>query len=531
MSYNPYYMRTPATGQLEPLIPNLGQQYAEGVKSGVDIQKAPFQIQEEAARAQQDKAIANQDTLKALFSFAGPASYGILTAEDKDKPQLYQQFRTQVASMFPQLGQSMPNEWNDQAEKYTTQTYQESQQVKDLMLRNIIAQQTGAHGVDLSHVLPATEAAQQAGAMGAQGQIPGQSPVGADWLGLAGSAMFGGGTGFEMARAAVEPSIQGTRSQYDMIKVTAPDGTEHYVPKSALLGVPGATGIGGTQTVPPNLPSTAGTAPQPATTGAPAQTGTTPTLPVGGASQPFIPDGGTLLPGEPALGQAPVAGLSPASKKLMEGAATNALEWQKGINEKATAAKTLAANLDAAEVALQGFNPSAAQSTKMKLEQAMNYVTGGTYTGELPSLQEFNKAMMESVRQAVRQTSSRAAVQEFKMIQQTFPTINFPSRDTADFLLNIQRASNVDMPIMAQQFAQKWEASHPGTGIIGAQEKWNQYANPFAIALMRMPQDQANLYISELSKTPQGKALIGSWVKSEQFFNAAGLTSYITGQQ
>jgi hypothetical protein len=120
--------------------------------------------------------------------------------------------------------------------------------------------------------------------------------------------------------------------------------------------------------------------------------------------------------------------------------------------------------------------------------------------------QSFNKNAMELVRQSVRQTSSRAAVQEFTLIQQALPNAEMTARGFGQIADQLQGLN--DYHIAAQSAAQQWRSTHNGT-LDNFESAWNQAITPAAFLVHRMSGDDLATMAGTLQRTPEGRATLG----------------------
>lgn len=117
--------------------------------------------------------------------------------------------------------------------------------------------------------------------------------------------------------------------------------------------------------------------------------------------------------------------------------------------------------------------------------------------------QAFQKASVELVRQAVRQTSARAAYQEFQIIAGALPNAEM-SRGAFGQIADQMQGLN-DYRIAMQRAAQAWRSSHNGT-LDGFQSAWNQSITPTAFMVHRMSGQDFTGLAANLQKTAEGRA-------------------------
>jgi len=125
----------------------------------------------------------------------------------------------------------------------------------------------------------------------------------------------------------------------------------------------------------------------------------------------------------------------------------------------------------------------------------------------------FQKNAMMLTQQVVRQTSSRAAVQEFQMIQKALPSADM-SHGGFDQVANQLQAVN-DFTIAKQQAAQAWRQTHDGT-LQGFDTAFNQTVTPSVFWAIRTYSENPAEYkaaAAKLSATPGGKNVLNSITK------------------
>jgi len=118
--------------------------------------------------------------------------------------------------------------------------------------------------------------------------------------------------------------------------------------------------------------------------------------------------------------------------------------------------------------------------------------------------QAFNKNAMEIVRVQVRNTSSKAAVQEFQMIQQSLPGPTM-SRPAFDQITDQLGALN-DYKLAKQQGASSWRQQN-GT-LEGFETDYNRNISPAAFLLMRLPADSVKAMTAKMQATAEGRTVL-----------------------
>lgn len=138
----------------------------------------------------------------------------------------------------------------------------------------------------------------------------------------------------------------------------------------------------------------------------------------------------------------------------------------------------------------------------------------------LGDYQAFNKNGMQLVRQAVRETSSRAAVQEFNMIQKALPSAEMSKQGITQIFDQMQSVN--DYKLAKQQAQKSWRQSHGGT-TEGFDVDFNKNIGPTAFLVHRMPAEQWHNLATELQKTEEGRKMIPKIISQMQYAKENGL--------
>lgn len=133
--------------------------------------------------------------------------------------------------------------------------------------------------------------------------------------------------------------------------------------------------------------------------------------------------------------------------------------------------------------------------------------------------QAFQKNAGQLTRQAVREVSSRAAVQEYQMIQKSLPSADM-SRGGFEQVAG-QMQSLYDYDLAKQSAAQNWLKSHPTAE--GFETDFNKNITPAVFLVNRMsPQDLQGMR-DNLLKNPSGKLVLDGLIKKIQYAKENGL--------
>lgn len=126
---------------------------------------------------------------------------------------------------------------------------------------------------------------------------------------------------------------------------------------------------------------------------------------------------------------------------------------------------------------------------------------------ELGDYQTFVKNSSQLLREAVRDTSSRAAVQEFPLIEKGLPTANTPEIAMKRIFAQMKGLNDYDQAVKHQQAA--WLDSHPTTK--GFRDGLDKNISPLPFIMHRMSSENEDEYrqlVSNLQKTKQGKNVL-----------------------
>jgi len=150
----------------------------------------------------------------------------------------------------------------------------------------------------------------------------------------------------------------------------------------------------------------------------------------------------------------------------------------------------------------------------------------GTQAPQVASYEDFVKNAGSLTRAAVRETSSRAAVQEFRLIDATLPSPEMSPQGLQQVINEYQGLN--DFKLAKVQAQQQWEQQHGGIGNVqGFETDWQAKVSPYAFVFNRMdPAEQTGL-VSRLSATPDGRTELSHLAQQLQYAKSAGLEPYI----
>ena len=212
-------------------------------------------------------------------------------------------------------------------------------------------------------------------------------------------------------------------------------------------------------------------------------------------------------------------------------------ETLKGVGE--TNAKTRQANIDAATAAQQQ------QATLTRLIQdAPNFYTGpfaqhiqdakailrlfpggDAYANSVASYEDFTKNAGTLTRQAVHDTSPRAAVQEFKLIGAALPNPEMSPIGLRRVLGEYQGLN--DYRIAKAQAQAAWEQQHGVGNVTGFETDWQGKVSPYAFIAIRMQPDDLQAMLTQVARTKAGQDELTHLNQQMQFIKNSGLEKFI----
>jgi hypothetical protein len=145
-----------------------------------------------------------------------------------------------------------------------------------------------------------------------------------------------------------------------------------------------------------------------------------------------------------------------------------------------------------------------------------------SFNDQVASYEDFVKSAGQLTRQAVREVSSRAAVQEFNMIQSTLPNPDMSP-------IGMRRVQNeliglTDYKIAKAQAQAQWEQAHGGPGNVGGFETYFQRAaSPYAFIVAKMDGDDRKAMIAKLQGSADGRRELARITEQLNFLKQSGL--------
>lgn len=257
---------------------------------------------------------------------------------------------------------------------------------------------------------------------------------------------------------------------------------------------------------------------------------------------------------DPATGQEreefftpPLPGQTQAASNAPTGVAGQGTSWPAGLGpgqRESLETRAKEEQTDRQETIEGGVAAQQQQATLMQLKaDAPNFVEGPfarhyqdiakyarifdpSWNGQVESFESFVKNAGALTRQAVHETSSRAAVQEFRLIGETLPEVDTSPQ-------GLQKVANEymginDYKIAKAQAQQAWEQGHGGIGNVqGFETAFQGNVSPYAFIVNRMaPADRRQL-VGQLRATPEGQRELSRISQQLQWIKARGLEPYI----
>lgn len=166
-----------------------------------------------------------------------------------------------------------------------------------------------------------------------------------------------------------------------------------------------------------------------------------------------------------------------------------------------------------------GKGSTALLTAQQYLKPIANAVGSTLFDKPVADYEAFQKNAGTLVRQAVKEVSSRAAVQEFQMIQNQLPSSEM-SRQGFNQIVDQFQAVN-DYQVAKHQAAQAWRDSRGTMDKFDAE--WNKNLSPTAFLIHRMTPQQLQEVAGKLQKTPDGRSTLNNIKRQMQYAQEKGL--------
>jgi len=201
---------------------------------------------------------------------------------------------------------------------------------------------------------------------------------------------------------------------------------------------------------------------------------------------------------------------------------------QQNIND-ASGAQAQQATLRTMQLAAPNFYTGPFADHVQDAKALIRLLPGGDAVADsVASYESFNKNMGFLTRQAVRDTSPRAAVQEFKLIANALPNPEMSPQGLQRVLNEFQGLN--DYKIAKSQAQNLWEQRQGSRGpgdVTGFETNWQGQVSPYAFVVARMaPQDRQMLF-NQVGGTNSGQAELQHLQQQIQFIQKSGLDRYL----
>lgn len=202
----------------------------------------------------------------------------------------------------------------------------------------------------------------------------------------------------------------------------------------------------------------------------------------------------------------PLAKLSPQRVEEMKGVGEEAAKTREEIIDEANAAQAQQANLETMKADAAQFYTGPFANHYAEAQQLLRLINPSEAQNlKVASYEDFNKSAGQLIRSTVREQSSRAAVQEFKLITQQLPNAEMSPQGlgyVVDDLMGIN-----DYRIAKAQAQHAWE-QRPGSqgpgDVSGFETDWQKQVTPYAFMFARMDPTRRQAIISTVAKQPGG---------------------------
>ena len=237
---------------------------------------------------------------------------------------------------------------------------------------------------------------------------------------------------------------------------------------------------------------------------------------IGGA---ITEDNGVPLPNQQVasrFGNMPPA-MTPGQKAESTGYGEQLAKVLPTLAEKADNSRQANFTLDQmkteAETWRMGKGGTALMEAQKYLKPLANSLGSTAFDKPVADFEAFQKNAGVLTRQAVKEVSPRAAVQEFQMIQNQLPSADM-SRGGFNQIVDQFQAVN-DFNIAKHQAGEAWRSA---TGSMDKFEgEWNKNITPSAFLVSRLPPDQLGALRANLSRTAEGRSTLKSITRQLQW--------------
>lgn len=297
---------------------------------------------------------------------------------------------------------------------------------------------------------------------------------------------------------------QGIQAVIEFNQGQSQPGPGTMVPPGAPVGgPPAATGPG-----PAAMPPATGPAPMVAPQPAPA--GPRPMLPLPPA--PAVGAGGPAVSDRPFIGK---PSYTPQQESEQKGVGDKLAAQRQEIMDQGATAQAANVNLFNMRQAAQDLYTGKGGEAFAELTKYLRLVDP-KWNGSVTKAETFVKDGGNLLRQAVKDTSSRAAVQEYKLIGETLPTLATSPQGIQTLLGELQGFN--DYKFAKAKAMDSWLAdpTHQGS-IAGFETQFHQTLNPYTFIALRMSPEDLGQMVTKLSGTDAGKRAISKLTADMNF--------------
>ena len=245
----------------------------------------------------------------------------------------------------------------------------------------------------------------------------------------------------------------------------------------------------------------------------------------GGLQQPPGAAAGTPTIGPGAPGQAVPTELGPGERTALE---TRAREEQ--TQRQKTIDAAAAAQQAQGTLVKMGIDADKIYTGPLAQEvQGINRylrLINPSFNEPVASYDDFVKNGGQLTRQTVRQLSSRAAVQEYNLVNDTLPNPTMSPQGLRRVIGEFMGLN--DYAVVKAQAQEDWERQHGGIGHVeGFETAFQKNTSPVLFIVRRMPAEEYNIMRDQLMKTPEGRGELQHLAEQAKWLKQSGLADVI----
>lgn len=237
-----------------------------------------------------------------------------------------------------------------------------------------------------------------------------------------------------------------------------------------------------------------------------------------------VPPGAPAAPLAPALAPG-IAKLGPEEEAALRGQGEGRVkaeqaQRQKVIDEADAAQQTLA-TLSNMHSELGDFTQGPFAAPTQAIARYLRLIDP-SWDKQVASYEDFTKNAGTITRQAVREVSGRAAVQEYQMIQNTLPSQDMSPVGVGRVMNELTGLS--DYKVVKAQAQAAWEAAHGGPGnVTGFEADFQKKVTPYAFIIARMFPDDRKEMFAKLQASEPGRQQLAKIQTQLQYLKVTGL--------